>query len=90
MPAYLREFDDTKTILENIKEKILARAAFLNLEPEFLLSEDFNEPRTYLTILKAIGIGQTRYAELLNTTGLGNNELPIYLKTLIYIIAGVA
>ena len=83
MPAYLGEFDDKKTILENIQEKILARAAFLNLEPEFLLSEDFNEPGKYLTLLKAIGIGQTRYAELLNATGLGNNELPIYLKTLI-------
>lgn len=83
MPAYLREFDDRKTMLENIKEKILTRATFLNLEPEFLLSEDFNEPRNYLTILKAIGIGQTRYAELLNATGLANNELPIYLKTLL-------
>jgi hypothetical protein len=36
-----------------------------------------------LTILKAIGLGQTRYSELLNATGLANNELPIYLKTLI-------
>jgi hypothetical protein len=83
MPAYLREFDDSKTVLENIRDKILTRAAFLNLEPELLLSDDFNEPRTYLTILKAIGLGQTRYSELLNTTGLANNELPIYLKTLI-------
>lgn len=83
MPAYLRELDDRKTISENIQDKILTRATFLNLEPEFLLSEDFNEPAKYLTLLKAIGIGQTRYAELLNATGLANNELPIYLKNLI-------
>lgn len=83
MPAYLREFNDQNTVLDNIRDNILTRATFLNLEPEFLLSEDFNEPRTYLTILKAIGLGQTRYSELLNATGLANNELPIYLKTLI-------
>jgi AAA+ ATPase superfamily predicted ATPase len=83
MPAYLREFDERNSLVENIREKILTRATFLNLEPELLLSEDFNEPAKYLTILKAIGIGQTRYAELLNVTGLANNELPVYLKNLI-------
>lgn len=83
MPAYLREFSDTKTLLENIKDKILTRAQFLYEEPELLLSEDFDEPRNYLTILKAIGIGQTKYAQLLNISGLENSQLPIYLKTLL-------
>lgn len=83
IPAYLKEFDTQKSILENIEEKVLTKGAFLHLEPELLLADEFKEPRKYLTILKAIGLGKTKYSELLNSTGLLTNVLSSYLRTLV-------
>lgn len=83
IPAYLREFDAQKSLLENIEEKILAKGAFLSIEPELLLADEFKEPRKYLTVLKAVGLGGTKYSELLNTTGFPNNILSRYLATLV-------
>lgn len=83
IPAYLREFDAQKSVLENIEEKVLTKGAFLYLEPELLLADEFKEPRKYLTILKAVGLGRTKYSELLNSTGFANNILSSYLRTLI-------
>lgn len=83
IPAYLKEFDAQKSILKNIEEKVLTKGSFLYLEPELLLADEFKEPRKYLTILKAVGLGRTKYSELLNSTGFENNILSSYLRTLI-------
>lgn len=83
IPAYLKEFDVQKNVLDNIEEKVLTKGAFLYLEPELLLADEFKEPRKYLTILKAVGLGRTKYAELLSSTGFENNILSSYLRTLI-------
>lgn len=83
VPAYLKEFNEEKSLTQNIEEKILKKREFLNLEPDYLISEEFKEPNKYLTILKGIGLGRTRYGELISATGLENNELSSYLNTLI-------
>ena len=83
IPAYLKEFDSEKDLIQNIAEKILEKRQFLNVEPSYLLSEEFKEPHKYLTILKAVGLGQTKYGQLIQTTGLANNELSSYLHTLV-------
>lgn len=83
IPAYLEELDVEETVLQNIKRKILTKGKFLYVEPELLLADEFSEPRNYLTILKAIGLGRTKYSELLNSTGFPNNILSSYLRTLI-------
>lgn len=83
IPAYLKTLNITKTVENNIKDNILTKGAFLSVEPELLISEEFRETRNYLTILKAIGLGGTKYSDLLNLTGMKNNILPSYLATLI-------
>lgn len=83
IPAYLKIFDPAKSIKNNIADNILTKGAFLSLESELLLAEEFRETRNYLTILKAIGLGGTKYSDLLNFTGLENNILPSYLSTLV-------
>ena len=83
IPAYLKEFDARKTVLDNIREKILTKGSFLYLEPELLLADEFNKPRKYLTVLKAIGLGRTKYSEIINSTGFESNTLSSYLRTLI-------
>lgn len=83
IPAYARVFDGNKTLRENIEQYILPEGSFLGVEPELLLSEEFEDPRSYLGILKAIGLGRTKFSEIVQTAGVPSTALPGYLKTLI-------
>ncbi len=83
IPAYARVFDEKKTLRKNIEENILPEGKYLSVEPELLLSEEFDDPRSYLTILQAIGLGKTKFSEILQQSHLPATSLPIYLKTLI-------
>ena len=83
IPAYLKEFDDEKTLWENISEKILTKGRLLYTEPELLISEELKEPRKYLSIIKAIGFGRTKFGEIVNNSRLKPNIATKYLSTLI-------
>lgn len=82
IPAYARVFDGQKTLQENIEENILPEGKYLSVEPELLLLEEFNDARSYLTILQAIGLGRTKFSEILQLSHLPATALPIYLQTL--------
>lgn len=82
IPAYARVFDGQKTLRENIEENVLPEGKYLSVEPELLLSEEFDDPRSYLTILQAIGLGRTKFSEILQQSHLLATSLPIYLQTL--------
>jgi hypothetical protein len=82
MPAYLLEIDPKKSVEDNLKNKILDKKEFLHNEVEFILREELREPRTYLSILKAISWGKTRASEIINETGLEKNVLFKYLGVL--------
>jgi AAA+ ATPase superfamily predicted ATPase len=66
----------------NLKNKILDRKEFLFNEVEFILREELREPRTYLSILKAISWGKTRASEIINETGIEKTNLHKYLGIL--------
>ncbi len=83
IPAYAREFEGTKSLKENIITHVLRQGNFLSVEPELLLSDEFTDARSYLTILKAIGLGRTKFSQIIQETGLPVTALPGYLKTLI-------
>jgi len=83
IPAYAKVFDGGKTLRENIEQYVLPEGSFLGVEPELLLNEEFDEPRSYLGILKAIGLGRTKFSEIVQTAGVPSTALPGYLKTLI-------
>ena len=82
IPAYARVFDGNKTLRQNIEQYILPEGSFLGVEPELLLSEEFEDPRSYLGILKAIGLGRTKFSEIVQAAGVPSTALPGYLKTL--------
>lgn len=82
IPAYARVFDGQKTLRENIVENVLPEGKYLSVEPELLLSEEFDDARSYLTILQAIGLGRTKFSEILQQSHLPATALPIYLQTL--------
>ncbi|MDZ7292934.1 MAG: ATP-binding protein [candidate division KSB1 bacterium] len=82
MPAYLLQFDDRKTIAQNIKATLLQTDAFLNNEARFLLMEELKEPRNYFSILKAVAAGNTRLNEIVQASGLDRGTVVKYLDVL--------
>jgi hypothetical protein len=82
MPGYLRQFDPDRSLEDNVRAQILTPGAFLFREVDFLLREELREPRTYLAILRAIGLGKRRFGEIINETGLAKNVLTKYLHVL--------
>ncbi|MBL8159244.1 ATP-binding protein [Candidatus Saccharibacteria bacterium] len=83
IPAYERVFRGNKTLEGNLRRFVLPEGSYLSVEPELLLSEEFTNPRPYLSILKAIGLGRTRFSEIVSETGIGSTALPGYLGTLL-------
>lgn len=83
IPAYAKVFDGHKTLAENIRQYVLPEGSFLSVEPELLLSEEFTDPRSYLSILKAIGLGRTKFSEIVAATGLPATAMSGYLQTLV-------
>ncbi|KKQ37532.1 MAG: hypothetical protein US54_C0032G0010, partial [Candidatus Roizmanbacteria bacterium GW2011_GWA2_37_7] len=83
IPAYSRVFDGQKDLRQNIIDHVLPEGSFLTVEPELLLSEEFKDPRSFVGILKAIGLGRTKFSEIVQAAGVPTTALPGYLKTLI-------
>lgn len=82
MPAYLLQMDAAKELRTNIEEKVLDRNAFLHSEMEFLLREELREPRNYLSILRAISLGKTKFGEIVEATAIEKSSLTKYLTIL--------
>ncbi|MHB8093229.1 MAG: ATP-binding protein [Syntrophales bacterium] len=81
-PAYLLQFDPADDFRENLRRRILAPEAYLYREPDFILREELREPRNYFSILRAISMGKTRPAEIINETGFEKNMVGKYLSVL--------
>jgi AAA+ ATPase superfamily predicted ATPase len=81
-PAYLLQFDQTADFRENVRRRILVPETYLYREPDFILREEFREPRNYFSILRAISMGKTRPAEIINETGFDKNMVGKYLSVL--------
>jgi len=82
IPRYLEEFDDSLSVEENIKEKILDKTSFLYNEPLNLLFEEFRDPSPYISILLSITQGYVRFNDIANFSRIGSNKLPKYLTVL--------
>lgn len=83
VPLYLNLFDDTKSVEKNIEERILTRGSELYDEPEILLLQETREPAAYMSILRAIAMGYTRFSEISDVSGIEKNKLSKYLIVLI-------
>ncbi len=82
-PAYLRQFDDHRPLLENIRDRILTPQTYLYDEPRFLLLQEVREPRSYFAILEAMARGNTRPNEIAQAAGLGGGAAAMpYIKML--------
>lgn len=82
IPYYLSQFDDSKSLKQNICSSILKRGAILYSEPEFLLRQELREPGTYNTIIQAIASGKNAFNEIQQATLIEKGKLSVYLKIL--------
>ncbi len=82
IPAYILQWDPKLSVDDNIKEKVFLNTEFLHNEVEFILKEEFREPKNYLSILRAISWGKRKFGEIVNETGLEKSFLTKYLMTL--------
>ncbi|HEC89868.1 MAG TPA: ATP-binding protein, partial [Thermoplasmatales archaeon] len=69
VPAYLKEFMENKNIFTLIKEKILSKGSPLLEEIPFILRQEFREPKTYMSILSAISLGNRNLGKIVNYCG---------------------
>jgi len=83
-PAYLAQFDDRRSLAENIQTTILSPQGYLYDEARFLLLQEVREPRSYFAVLEALAQGCTRPNEIAQQAGLGGGAAAMpALKTLI-------
>ncbi|MEI6728780.1 MAG: ATP-binding protein [bacterium] len=83
IPAYLQVLESKKSLEYNLEHYFLKSNSFLGSEPELLINEEFQDPKIYLTILKAVGLKRSKFSQIQEITGLNSSQLPFYLKNLI-------
>lgn len=82
VPAYLEWLDPNKSYMNNLDEVLLSPGSMFLAEPRFLLYDEVREPRTYLSILKAIGTGHHAFGEISDKSFVSKTNLPFYLHNL--------
>ena len=82
VPYYAQFFAPELDIEENIKSEILKKGVVLYEEVDFLLREEFKEPRSYFPILSAIASGSHKFGEIASKTGMDKSNLTKYLAIL--------
>lgn len=82
VPAYLQWLDARRSLLENLRDVVLAPGSMFVAEPMFLLYDEVRDPRSYLSILRAIGSGSHSLDEVARTCLINKAHLSSYLATL--------
>lgn len=82
IPHYLKQFDDSLSLEENIQKNILTRGSILYSEVEFLLRQELREISIYNVIIEAIALGNTKLNDIYQKTQIEKTKLSVYLKNL--------
>lgn len=82
MPAYLRRFDDSRGLRENILDEILRPEGYLFEEVQFLLRNELSSPATYNSILAAVARGERKVGDIALTVGVDSTTANKYLTVL--------
>src|SRR5665648_64818 len=70
------------SVAEFIQKKFIEKEGFFYQETIFLLSQEFKNPNVYLSILKAIALGNTKLVEISNFIGIEGKKVTRYLDVL--------
>lgn len=82
IPLYLREFDDSLPLLDNIEQALLNPSSLLYEEPMNLLKREVQKAALYNAIITAIAQGKSTNNEIATTAGIQSSEATYYLKEL--------
>jgi AAA+ ATPase superfamily predicted ATPase len=82
VPGYLERLDPDLSLVDNIRDVVLAPGGLFIAEPELILYDEVREPRVYRAILDSIGGGAHSLDEIANTALIGKAHLSAYLARL--------
>ena len=82
IPLYLREFDDSRPLLDNIEQALLSPSSLLYEEPMNLLKQEVQKAALYNAIIASIAQGKSTSNEIATTVGIQSSEAAYYLKEL--------
>jgi hypothetical protein len=77
------QFNDERSIEENVKRTYLNSASFLYEEPMNLLKQEVRDPALYMAIITAIAAGASRMSEIAGKVGADTNVCSVYIKNLV-------
>ncbi len=83
MPHYLKQFQHSLGLEENIKHNILSKGSVMYNEVEFLMRQELREPSVYYTLIEAIALGNTKLNDIYMKTQIEKTKINTYLKNLI-------
>lgn len=83
IPDYLEEWDEDKTIRQNMIGTVLNKNSRLFFEPEHFLKQELREISVYNTILSSLASGNRKLNDLHRVTGYSRAKIIVYLKLLI-------
>ena len=84
VPQYLQQFDDNRSLRDNITDHILSKGAPLYNETEFLLRQELRETAAYNSIITALAMGSTKLNEISQKSMVDNTaKTSVYLSSLI-------
>jgi AAA+ ATPase superfamily predicted ATPase len=82
MPAYLRRFEDVRSLRENLLRECLRPEGYLFDEVQFLLRSELSNPATYNSILAAVARGVDKVGDIALAVGVDSAHANKYLSTL--------
>ena len=85
IPYYLIQFQQEKSLEENIRTNLLQKGCVLYSEVEFLLRQELRETSVYNTIIEAVALGNNTLALIHSKTQLEKSKISVYLKNLMEI-----
>ena len=83
IPYYLQQFDQNRSLDENILKNTLTRGTVLYNEVEFLIRQELREPAMYNTIINAVAMGNTKLNDIFTKTQIEKTKINVYLRNLI-------
>lgn len=83
VPAYMRFFEENKSIKYNICKLMLSADGALRNEAERFIRDEFREISVYNVILGCLARGMNKLNEIHEYTGYGRDKISVYLSNLI-------
>ena len=82
VPQYWADYDPEKDFWDNLRMLTLSKGAKYYDEPKYLLKEELRDVSRYLSILRAISSGYTRFGQIADGARIETKSLGKYLNVL--------